>query len=180
MLNYLIAFGDLHNFHVSAEDYKKFLRREYFSMKLPLEPFDLNNPFHSQKFLRFMTPQSRLEARKTIDYWSERYFPETRAENIKILDDYLTLCEQNHIRPIIFLPPITEGYIKYFNKQRMDELYYLVGQACKKYPSAIFIDGWKLQGTTDRDFYDSSHLNIIGAAKFSTFLNSVIEQLDRQ
>ena len=180
MLHYLIAFDDLHNFHVPAEDYRNFLRKEYFSMRLPLEPFDWNNPFGSKTSLRFMTPENRLKAREAINSWSKKFYPETRAENVQILDDYLTLCEENHIRPIIFLPPMTEGYKKYFNKPMLDELYYIVRQACKKHPYAVFVDGWKLQGTTDRDFYDASHMNIQGAAKFSVYLNGIIEQLDAQ
>ena len=92
----------------------------------------------------------------------------------------MTLCEEKNIRPIIFLMPTTEGDIKHFNKQRLDEFYYLVGQACKNHSSAVFVDGWKLQGLSDTDFYDVQHLNIQGAAKFSAYLNDIIEQLDAQ
>lgn len=181
MPEYLIAFNDLHNFFVPINIYKQFFREEYLSTKLPLEPFDLNNPYMSPKIMpRFMTPQARLSARKTTDTWGERYFPETLKENVKILDDYLTLCEEKNIRPIIFLMPTTEGDIKHFNKQRLDEFYYLVGQACKNHSSAVFVDGWKLQGLSDTDFYDVQHLNIQGAAKFSAYLNDIIEQLDAQ
>ena len=95
-------------------------------------------------------------------------------------NDYLTLCEENKIRPIMFLPPTTNCYKKYFNRQMLDEFYYLVGRACRKHTGAIFIDGWKLQGLTDADFYDVDHLNIQGAAKFSEFLNRCIEQIDAQ
>ena len=178
MTRYFIAFNDLHNFHVPAEDYGKFLRPQYFSMRMPLEPFDVNNPFYAKRPVTFMTPEKRLEARRLIDSRSRKYFPETRAENVKILDDYLTLCEQNKIRPVIFLPPATDGYRKHFSKRIIDEFYYFVRRACTKHPYAVFIDGWKLQGVKDRDFYDEIHMNIIGAAKFSSFLNSVIEQLD--
>lgn len=173
-MQYLIAFNDLHNFFVPVDFYKKFIRAEYLLMKLPLEPFDYGAVPLNKK----MDQQSRLNARNTIDGWADKNYPDTRDENIKILDDYLTLCGRNRIRPIMFLPPMTEGYIKHFNKQKLDEFHYLIGQACKKHPYAVFIDGWKLQGFTDRDFYDVFHLNIIGAAKFSTFLNSVIEKLD--
>lgn len=89
----------------------------------------------------------------------------------------MTLCEENNIRPIMFLPPMTEGYMKYFSRQKLDEFYYLVEQACRKHSSAIFIDGWRLQGFTDEDFLDVDHMNIRGAAKFSAFLNDFIESL---
>lgn len=178
MTRYFITFRDLHNFYVPAEDYKNFFREEYFSFQMPLEPFDINNPFYAKTAELLMTPQSRLKARENIDTWERKNYPETRDENVKILDDYLTLCEENNIRPIMFLPPITEGYRKHFCRKKPDEFYYLVRQACKKHSSAIFVDGWKLQGFTDADFYDVDHMNIRGAAKFSVFLNDFIEYLE--
>ena len=45
MLHYFLAFNDLHNFHMLADTYRKFLRAEYFNFRLPLEPFDVNDPF---------------------------------------------------------------------------------------------------------------------------------------
>ena len=179
LLQYFIAFDDLHNFYIPTEDYRKCFRKEYLLARLPINQFDLNNPFNVKTPLRFITAENRLKARERIDTWGERYFPETRAENIKILDDYLTLCEDNNIRPIMFMPPMTYGYKKYFNKQRIDELYYFIQEALKKHSSAVFVDAWKLQGLTDADFYDVDHLNIMGAAKFSMFLNDFIERLDK-
>ena len=43
---------------------------------------------------------------------------------------------------------------------------------------AYFVDGWKLSGFSDDDFYDVSHMNIQGSAKFSAILNDFIEQLE--
>ena len=184
----MIAFNDVHNFHLSADVYKKFFREEYLKAQIPSEPFDLNNvhfgktalkTYFEKGALNYMSRQNLLKVRDNIDTWGERNFPETCAENVHLLDSYLMLCEQNKIRPIMFLPPMSAIYIKYFSKKKLDEFRYLVGQACRKHPSAVFIDGWKLQGLTDADFRDIDHMNIYGAAKFSMFLNSVIEQLDR-
>lgn len=174
LLQYFIAFNDLHNFFVPADVYKKFIRKEYFELKFPTEPFYSEAIPRNKK----MDQEARLNSREIIDGWSEKDYPETREENIKILDDYLTLCEENNIRPIMFLPPMTEGYKKHFNRQKIDEFYYLVGQACRKHSTAIFVNGWKLQGLTDADFYDVFHMNIQGAAKFSAFLNDFIESLE--
>ncbi|MBR3747104.1 MAG: hypothetical protein IKN27_09120 [Selenomonadaceae bacterium] len=177
LLQYAMAFRDLHNFFMSVEDYCKIFREEYLSFKLPLiEQFDVTG-VHSDNILRLMTFNQKLGARERIDKWANRNYPETRDENVQILDGYLTLCEQNRIRPIMFLPPVTEGYKKHFIKPMLDEFYYFVRQACKKHPSAIFIDSWKLQGLSDADFWDVDHLNIQGAAKFSIFLNDFIERL---
>jgi len=177
LLQHLIAFGDLHNFHVPTKEYRKIFSEKYLSTKIPLEPFDLNDPFLVKGNLGVMTPYLRLISRKNIDTWGERFFPDTRDENVKILDDYLTLCEKNKIRPIIFLPPMSKGYVKFFNKQRLDEFYFFVNRATKKHPSAVFVDGFNLPFLTDSDFADVDHLNAQGAAKFSTFLNEFIEGL---
>ncbi len=76
------------------------------------------------------------------------------------------------------MPPFSEGFIKYFSKKKIDELRYIVKDAQKKYPDVVFFDGWKAEGFSDLDFADSSHLNFKGAAKFSTMLNDVIEELE--
>ncbi len=178
MPHYFIAFNDLHNFYMPAELYRKFFREEFLSSKVSLESFDLNNPFYMKKPLCFMTPQTKFEIVKKGDGGGGKDFPETRDENIKILDDYLTLCEENFIRPIIFLQPMSTGYMKNYSKRRMDEFRYLVNQACKKHSAAIFVDGWKIGVFKDEDFYDYGHMNILGAAKFSAFLNKIIESLE--
>ena len=178
LLRYFIALDDLHNFWMPKDNYAALFNEKFLSLQPP--PTDINTNTRSPDDipLRFMSYKERLDSRERIEVWTRKNYPETRVENIKILDDYLTLCERNNIRPIMFLSPMTEGFIKYFNRQKLEEFYYLVEQACKKHSSAIFIDGWKLQGLTDTDFRDVDHLNIQGAAKFSTFLNSVIEKLD--
>ena len=181
LIQYLIALNDLHNFFIPIDTYRKFFRKEYLATRIPLKYLNPNNPYDViPQQIRYMSSVSRLTARNTIDGWAKKNYPETRDENVKILDDYLTLCEENHIRPIIFLPPMTEGYKKHFHKYKINEFYYLVEQACKRHPSTVFIDGWKITGLQDTDFYDVFHLNIQGAAKFSSFLNGIIEQLDAQ
>ena len=42
-----------------------------------------------------MDINARVYARKRIDIWRpQKSYPETVKENVKILDDYLTLCEK--------------------------------------------------------------------------------------
>jgi len=89
------------------------------------------------------------------------------------------LCEKNNARPIMFLPPLSKGFVKCFDNLKLDEFYYLVSQAQRKHPAAVFFDGWKLNNFSYEDFSDGVHLNLNGAAKFSAILNNVIEQLER-
>ncbi|MBQ7476848.1 MAG: hypothetical protein IJT06_05585 [Selenomonadaceae bacterium] len=178
LLQYVIAFNDLHNFWLPVEEYRKIFRVEYLSYKFPYDSqMTCVRPLPAR--VNLMTPDIRIGARERIEIWKDRRFPETKIEYTKILDDYLTLCEKNNIRPIMFLPPVTEGYMKYFDKQLLDEFYCSVHDAQKKHPAAIFLDGWKLPTFPDSDFWDTDHLNINGAAKFSAMFNSMIENFER-
>ncbi|MBQ7629025.1 MAG: hypothetical protein IJS81_02245 [Selenomonadaceae bacterium] len=179
LLQYCIALNDLHNFWLPVEQFKKLFREEFLNMRLPLEHIDLNNLYYQKSpTLKFMDFNARVNLRKRIDIWEkQKSYPETVKENVQILDDYFTLCEENNVRPIMFLPPLTEAYMRYFNKDKLDEFYYLVSQAQKKHPSAVFFDGWKLEGFSDDYFSDADHMNINYAPKFSAILNQFIESL---
>lgn len=164
-----------------VEEYRKLFREKYLSMKLPTNSIDPGNPYEIKRDnVEKMSLYARMNARKTIDIWSRKNYPETRDENVKILDDYLTLCEQNNIRPIMFMPPMTEGYMKHFSKQKLDEFHCLVNQACQKHAHAVFIDGWDFLNLPDTDFFDVDHMNFHGAADFSVFLNDFIDFIEAQ
>lgn len=176
LLRYLIPFDDLHNFCLPTETYKNLFNPKFLAVRMPPEVQDLNN-LCLGKTDAFMNLDSRLKVREITDIWNRTY-PETCKENTKILDDYLALCENNNVRPIIFLMPFSYGAMKHMNKRLVDELRCIIDEAQKKYPAAIFFDSWRLNVFEDRDFCDSIHLNIHGAAKFSAILNSFIERFD--
>ena len=121
--------------------------------------------------------ENSLENKTGLNPWTGKYFPKTRDENIKILDDYLTLCEENNIRPIMFTSPVTEKYRATFNKNLLEEFDRLVCMAILKHPSAFFINGREWDGVTYADFHDNGHMNFKGAEKFSAYLNDFIEKL---
>lgn len=161
------------------EEYKKIFREEYLTKQLTLDSINLNDPYASKKQGSYTKPKGLYVHEDSIDHtWCNRFFPKVMAENAKILDDYLTLCKANNIRPIIFLPPYCESYKAAYNRERLNEFYDLVEQACKKHSSALFIDSWKLNLVTDYDFYDKAHLNILGARKFSSYLSDFVEGLN--
>lgn len=180
LIHYCVALNDLHNFHMPSDECRKFFLKAFFDAGLPIEQVDLNNVNGDKIEMTTMHIVQRCHIRDRAEAWSRssKNFVETREENIKILDDYLMLCKKNDICPIMFLPPMTEGYMKYFSKEKLDEFYRLVSNAMDKFPDAIFVDGWKIPEFADGDFCDADHLNLLGAAKFSTVLNMIIEQFD--
>ena len=171
VLPYLVAFNDIHNLPVPLDIYKSFLRAEWLTKKPSIAKVNLNG-VKSEKVI-----EQKVIANGKTNTWNGKYYPETRDENIKILDDYLTLCEENNVRPIMIRVINSEKYMANFNKQLLEEFDALVEQACQKHPSAVFIDGWKWSGVTYEDFYDHAHMNLHGAAKFSAYLNDFIEHL---
>lgn len=162
---------------MSKEKLATVFSKEFLAFRLPAQIADLNNIYGEKSVLKVIDWNQKLNARKDIDAWKNKHYSDTLKENVQILDDYLTLCEKNNVRPIMFLPTMTQARIKYSNKKAMDEFYYLVNQAQRKHPAAVFFDGWKLN-FPDTDFYDTAHLNLNGAAKFSTILNGVIEEIE--
>ena len=178
-MSYAIAFKDTHNFWLSSEKYCDLFNENFLSFKLPIEELDTNNIMSEKTALRFMDFKSRMGARERTETWKNKYYPETRTEYLKIFDDYLSLCTKNNARPIMILFPVSKCYSKYSCKKIVAEFHHFIGEATKKYPDAIFIDGWRIEGFDDSDFYDVDHMNIKGAAKFSALLNNVIEQLER-
>ena len=143
---------------------------------MPVALSNPNRPYGTAPVMFNVMDQKAIEAKSNT--WAKKFYPETRDENIKILDDYLTLCEENNIRPIMFRASVTEKFMANFDKRILDEFPVLVEQACQKHPSARFFDGWKLEDFTYADFRDHEHVNIHGAAKFSAHLNDFIESLE--
>ena len=173
-----MTLKDLHNFWLPVEKYRSLFREEYLNLKIPIDDIEIDSATPLGGYsMQNLNWQRRIDSRKRIDVWKDRSFPETRAENVKIFDDYLTLCEKNKILPIMFLPPMTEGYKKYFNKQKLDEFFSVVQDALQKHKTAKFFNGWALQGFIDTDFLDVDHLNLQGAEKFSVALNDFIEKI---
>lgn len=182
LLQYFIAFNDLHNFCIPADIYKKFLREEWLNTKLDLSTLDLNEQYCLQYTSsldpKTITPDFIKAIRNRT--WNEKFYPKTRDENVKILDEYLVLCEENNVRPIILMTPVTEAYREHFDKNLMEEFYVLIERALQKHPGVLFVDGWKWNGVTYADFRDVEHLNLKGAIKFSSYLNDFIERLDKE
>lgn len=172
LLPYFIAFNDLHNLPVPVDTYKRFLREEWLTQKPSIAKVNINGVKSEKR----MT-QKDIDSNSNIFHWQGKCYPETCNENVKILDDYLTLCEENNVLPVMIRVLVSERYIESFNKQLLEEFDVLVEKACQKHSSAVFFDGWKLQGFTYEDFYNHGHLNRYGAAKFSTYLNDFIESL---
>ena len=181
MLKYFLCFGDLHNFHTPAEEYESLLSKKFTNGGyMTDDALELNDPY-SELTDHEMDIQDHLNVRGDADNWKGRRYPLTIAENKKILDDYLALCETNNVKPILFLPPASIGYKEFFPKDSLDEFYFVLNDEMKKHSTAVFFDGWKIEGFEDTHlFWDATHINVKGAAKFTPILNDFVMQFERK
>lgn len=101
-------------------------------------------------------------------------YPETVTENIEIFNDYLTLLEENNIKPIVIVCPTSKYYSKNFS-ERLKKQFNNIIDATRKEHKFQFIDYFDNNQFEDDDFYDVSHLNQKGAEKFTEILNKIVE-----
>ena len=181
LLQYFLYFRDLHNFHMSIEQYASLFRKEFLDGGyIRPTPINLNNVYLGKPANR-INSDSRLATRKIAETWLTKHYPKTVEENKQIFDDYLSLCEENEIKPIVFTPPQTRGAMEAYPKKLLDEFHTIRREIMSRHPTAVFFDGWQVQGFVDDvDFCDSIHLNTTGAVKFSRLFNQFIMQFERK
>ena len=173
---YFVALDDLHNYWIDREVLVKFIRPEHLQ-KLR----ESAKTFHYEYKLptTTMSLSAALDASNEISTWGRKSYPDTVAENKKILEDYLALLDSHEIFPILFLPPMMKEYQDGFCREKIDELFSFIYDLMKRHRFAI-VDGWKMKGFIDYDFRDINHLNINGARKFSKILNDLVMKLESQ
>ena len=139
ILDYTVALNDLHNFYLPPEQYKSLFNENFLAYKLPFEDFDINNVMLEKNPMHVMDFTAHLKEREIIEIWNTVYFPKTREENLKTFDDYLALCREKNVRPIICTSPVSECYKKYFSKKMISEFNHDINEFLKKYPEAVFL-----------------------------------------
>ena len=107
-----------------------------------------------------------LQRHKAPDFTYEDY-------NYAYLEKTAILCSQNNIRLILVAMPCKKAYTDNLDKTQNDEYHRLTQKLVSQY-SLEFHDFTSNPQFSDSDFFDSNHLNEIGAAKLSTILNSLL------
>lgn len=91
---------------------------------------------------------------------------------VKYLEKIIDFCRQNSIRLIFLNTPMYEGGGTYYMRNEFNKLYQ---SNYKSIPLLDYVD-YKMP---DSCYGDASHLNYIGAIKFSSVLNEQLNQLNR-
>ena len=104
-----------------------------------------------------------------LNVWNKKIYPETVAENFRILNDYIRLCLEHGAKPVgVLLPPSA-----IIQENLSDELLTLFRLAIRQFEGShdfAFVDLFDLK-LGYNCFYDLTHLNQRGSAIASSMLS---------
>lgn len=177
-------YSEMFGYHHLSEERKKYYLAHYSSNKNS-EPFskeflrlllDLEyelSVFNRESIDRATLPEkAKLQAR--IDF--NKHYPATVRENRAILERYVEMLNKNKIVPVLTVVPSPSMY-RANMRPRLSEEFLDFVDSLQKNHACHFVDGHSLQGFTDDDFMDASHVNVRGGKKFTRHLDRFIAPL---
>lgn len=97
------------------------------------------------------------------------------SKNTKRLQDIITKCKERGIKVVLVTMPVTSYYADNVNKEKLNLIFAKANQLAQNNNNTYYINLFNDDRFNNDDFYDSDHLNIIGAKKCSEIVNSFIE-----
>lgn len=101
--------------------------------------------------------------------WNQKYL-NTMKENTEIFREMLKYLKDRNIKTAIITSPATNFYKNYFSENCREEFISIIEEFKKEF-EFNFIDAYNMNCFHDSDFYDASHLNKVGAKKFTEIIN---------
>ncbi len=98
------------------------------------------------------------------------------AENLQILSQIIEFAKERHIRVIVFTPPAFNTYVKNLDTNQLNITIKAMLGLDEKYNNCVYLNMLTNSTFTAIDFYDSDHLNEIGAKKFTIKMDGVISK----
>ena len=95
-------------------------------------------------------------------------------ENLKSLKKTIALCKKNNINILFITTPTHQSYSENLNKIQLEKTTKTISELVKNNSNCRYLNLLKSDKFTNEDFYDSDHLNEIGAKKLSLLLNNLI------
>ncbi|MGQ3480903.1 hypothetical protein [Paenibacillus sp. TY11] len=103
-------------------------------------------------------------------------YPTTVVYNKGILRGMLNILQENNIKPILLVCPVSKYYHQFFPPRIKEEFKKNVEMILEEFNVHI-IDLFESDKFMDTDFYDASHLNKEGAKKLTLFLRGYLDNL---
>ena len=114
-----------------------------------------------------------MEVREKMGLSDKKEYPDTVAENTKILRSYIQDCLKANIVPNLVIYPLSEFYNQYFSRRKFEQLRETLTDFSNEF-KIPFLDFANDKNFTISDFFDVEHLNVRGSKKFSRILDDVL------
>lgn len=180
MLSYYLNFKDVHNYAVNVHDIELIFNDSFLDSAKNIrlgDKFNLNN-FDYHLADSNISIQTYIDGRNLAEVWKNKKYPKTFIEYKNIFIDYIKMCREHSIIPIVVFFPTTTVYDTFFRKQQIwDECIQTIKSIRKDYPF-IFLGGDFWKDFTDNDFIDCDHVNYRGAVKCSKKINDIIMKME--
>ena len=100
---------------------------------------------------------------------------ELLEKNIVEFENLITRCKTKSIKVILITPPSYNSYYNNLDKSQLKKMYKVGRELSDNYSNCYYYDFLKSEDFKEDDFYDADHLNASGTKKFSSIVNSLIE-----
>lgn len=101
------------------------------------------------------------------------------SENINTIKAIIEFAKTNHSTVIFLTPPAYITYLKYLDANKLRETINTVTEIANSYNNVTYINLLYDSSFTESDFYDSNHLNEIGAQKLSLKINAMLSTINK-
>ena len=182
LLPYLIAFSDVRNFYIPIEILKAIFTAEFLNPRRIYRGggvYDFNDRIGSrEKNDRPLGVGDRIASRASAEHWNNRFFPETKKENLSYLRKSIDICLKNHTIPIITIYPLSIIYRRFFSKKLLDEFYFEIKKIAEE-TGALIWNYYEYKGIKLEDYLDIQHMRLYdGAKKFTPVVDADLKKLD--
>lgn len=103
-----------------------------------------------------------------------KWYPKTVAENKGLLEGHVRLLASRGITPVFTFVPFPAAYP--IRQDLAEECFEFIAHLEREY-GCHTLNGYALEGFTDGDFYDASHLNIHGGRKYTRQVDAFLKSL---
>ncbi|WP_417351913.1 hypothetical protein [Flavobacterium alkalisoli] len=99
------------------------------------------------------------------------------SKNSNRLQGIITKCKERGIKVVLVTMPVTSYYAENVNKEKLNLIFTEANKLAQNNYNAYYINLFNDDRFNNDDFYDSDHLNTIGAKRCSEIVNGFIESM---
>lgn len=103
-------------------------------------------------------------------------YPETRKENINIIENYLRILKKEKIKVLIYIPPISKSYRAIIDENIVMRTREII-ESLKRKHEFLILDLYESEEFKNEHYTDGAHLNIFGAKLATEKIANIIKKM---